>query len=224
MKNSLLLPTLALLALSCTETPSEVEAAPVEEEQVVDDPPVQVDPPIQEEEMKSVLDVETEPKEPLDTTSLAYLEFLLDTERPLNPFWTDKLGAIEREIDQEWLDFQNPYFTLSIQRVWQINDSVDAAILRYTTGVSFDEFLLTFRNGSEFIAQLHITDGADRDLSADGEFTYIEHQFLNSTKFRRDITVYIGPEETEEVKESTDVWRIEENGEMRAEVDAGGRT
>ncbi|NVK04091.1 MAG: hypothetical protein HWD92_04685 [Flavobacteriia bacterium] len=217
MKNSLFISTLAFLAISCNEEPSEVETAPVEEERIV------ADPPIQEEEMESVLDVETEPKEPLDTTSLAYLEFLLDTKRPLNPFWTDKLGAIERENDQEWLDFQNPYFTLSIQRVWQINDSVDAAILRYTTGVSFDEFLLTFRNGSEFIAQLHITDGADRDLSADGEFIYMEHQFLNSTKVRRDITIYIGPEETEEVKESTDVWLIEENGKMSAEVSGDGR-
>jgi hypothetical protein len=145
---------------------------------------------------------------PSDTASIEYLQYLIKADKDLNDLWVKKL----KNVNAYWLE-NDQYSAIDIKHIWKINDTISAMILNHTTGVSYDDYILTFNDREDFIAKLKISDQDDRDLSAEW-YTYTEYRFLSDKEIELSIYELKGHEDNEHETVERENWTIQENGQI----------
>jgi len=147
-----------------------------------------------------------------DTTSSDYLIYLLKNEKHLNNYWTKKLKVLDEFVLP--LDSMSH---LSLIRDWTINDSISVIIFDYSTGTSYDEFLLTIKNKKDIVSKIHISDLDDSDLSLDHPYYYTEYKLINERKVKlfnhKEFVEIEGGEEKDKIL-SIENWSLQDNGEV----------
>jgi len=114
-----------------------------------------------------------------DTTSSDYLIQLVESEKPLNSYWTKKLAGFRNIL--------LPYDSsgqLSIVRKWQINDSISVIILKSSGGTYDLEYLLSIKNKHSIISEIKIGDNGDSDLSPENPYFYTEYKISDDRKIK----------------------------------------
>ena len=150
---------------------------------------------------------------PADTTSVDYLIYLLNTEKPLNYNWKKKLKALEVELPS-W----DSMARFTFNRTWKINDSVSALILSKSTGTSLDEYLVTVKDKKDCIAMLHILNNVDADPSEERpDYHYMEYKEINPLIMKvlmHKIVNYDRPNE-KNIIDSVALWFIPDDGQIK---------
>jgi hypothetical protein len=106
-----------------------------------------------------------------DTTSIDYLLQCLENNEEPNSFWKMKL---KNEISKLDIYFDSSRITLS--KTWMINDSIDAVIFAFSTNVSSDECLFTFKNKHVQLSSIQISSSTDSDLSIERPYEYFDYE------------------------------------------------
>lgn len=150
---------------------------------------------------------------PADTTSVDYLIYLLNSEKPLNYNWIQKLKA----LDVELASYDSlAHFTFN--RTWKINDSVSALIIKQSTGTSLDEYLLTVKDNKDLIAMVHLLNNVDADPSEERpDYYYTKYKQINERSmkvFMHKIVNYDRANEKDLI-DSVENWAILNDGHVK---------
>ncbi|HEY8895033.1 MAG TPA: hypothetical protein VIM79_09475 [Niastella sp.] len=150
---------------------------------------------------------------PADTSSIDYLIYLLNNEKPLNYNWTQKLKALDVEL-APW----DSMARFTFNRAWKMNDSITALILGQSTGTSLDEYLITVKGKKDLIAMVHILNNVDADPGEEHpdhyytEFKQIDER--NMKVFMHKIVNYDRPNE-KDIIDSVENWFILNDGRVK---------
>jgi hypothetical protein len=146
-----------------------------------------------------------------DTTSSDYLIQLVESEKPLNYYWTKKLVSLRNIL----LPYDS-YGQLSIVRKWQINDSISVIILKSSGGTYDLEYLLSIKNKHLIISEIKIGDNGDSDLSPENPYFYTEYIISKDRKiklFNHKVTGTEGSDENDRII-SIKTFTIQDNGKI----------
>lgn len=150
---------------------------------------------------------------PADTTSVDYLIYLLNNEKPVNSNWIQKL----KTLDVELASYDSmAHFTFN--RSWKINDSVSALIIGQSTGTSLNEYLLTVKNKKELIAMVHLLNNVDADPSEKRpDYYYTEYKQINDRIIKRFMHKILNCDRANEkdIIDSVDHWFILDDGQVK---------
>lgn len=150
---------------------------------------------------------------PADTTSIDYLIYLLNNEKPLNYNWIQKLKALDVEPAS-----YDSLAHFQFNRTWKINDSVSALILGQATGTSLNEYLLTVKGKKDLIAMVHLLNNVDADANEERpDYYYTEYKQINDRSikvFMHKIVNYDRANE-KDIIDSVENWSILNDGRVK---------
>lgn len=150
---------------------------------------------------------------PADTTSVDYLIYLLNNEKPVNYNWTQKLKTLDIELAS-----YDSLARFTFNRTWKINDSVSALIIKQSTGTSLNEYLLTVKGNKELIAMVHLLNNVDADPSEERpDYSYTEYKQINDRSMKVFMHTIVNYDRANEkdIIDSIENWSILNDGRVK---------
>lgn len=143
---------------------------------------------------------------PADTSSIYYMQYLLNNNKSLTPYLKEKLIA----IDSSWFT-EGIGASLFVKELYHLNDTIEVMHMEFGTDVGLEEYILTFKNDHEFLNKLQISESYDRNLSRE-EYSYKESQIEQDSLIKITLHTLYGPEESTIDSTLVKYWKITGSG------------